>query len=320
MVGDRGTISQRTIDELGAIEGLAWITALKSVQIRTLLTDGALQLGLFDERNLCEFAHPGFPGERLIACRNPELAKLRAHKRQDLVAATTAELGKVQRQVAKGRLRGRAEIGVRVGRVVNKYTVAKHFALTVTDRDFRCALREARVATEAALDGIYLIRTNVPASRMSAEDAVRNYKALSQVERAFRSLKTIDLHVRPIHHRVADRARCRIFLCMLASYVEWHMREAWRPLLFADEDQPAKATRDPVAPAKRSAAADHKAATHQLPDGTRVHSFRTLLQDLSSIVRNRCRTRGQDDAPTFVITTTPTPEQRRALDLLTRIA
>ena len=155
---------------------------------------------------------------------------------------------------------------------------------------------------------------------MSAEDAVRNYKALSQVERAFRSLKTIDLHVRPIHHRAADRVRSHIFLCMLAYYVAWHMREAWRPLLFADEDQQAKATRDPVAPSRRSDAADHKAATHQLADGTAVHSFRTLLHDLSSIVRNRCRTRGHEDAPTFTVTTTPTSAQRRALDLLKRIA
>jgi hypothetical protein len=320
MVGDRGMMSQKTIAHLSAMDGLAWITALKSVQIRTLLSDGALQLGLFDERNLFEFAHPAFPGERLIACRNPELAKLRAHKRRDLLAATTAELEKVQRQVAKGRLRGRAEIGVRVGRVVNKYKVAKHFALTIADGDFRFTLRETQIATEAALDGLYLIRTNVSPSRMSADETVRHYKALSQVERAFRTLKTIDLHVRPIHHRTADRVRSHIFLCMLAYYVEWHMREAWRPLLFADEDQAAKATRDPVAPARRSMAADHKAATHTLADGTPVHSFRTLLEDLSSIVRNRCRPRGEEDAPTFEITTTPTPEQGRAFDLLKRIA
>ena len=320
LVGDRGMISQKAIDALHAIEGLAWITALKSPQIQKLLTGGALQLGLFDERNLFELTHPAFPGERLIACRNPELAKLRAHKRQDLLAATVAELATIQRRVASGRLRGRAEIGLRVGRVINKYKVAKHFALTITDTDFRWTIRTTRVETEAALDGIYLIRTNVPAATMSAADAVRNYKALSQVERAFRSLKTLDLHVRPIHHRLADRVRSHIFLCMLAYYVEWHMREAWRPLVFADEDQQAKATRDPVAPAKRSEAADQKAATHQLADGTMVHSFRTLLQDLSAIVRNQCRTRGHDDTPTFMVTTTPTPEQRRALQLLKRIA
>lgn len=320
LVGDRGMIAQKTIDELVELEGVRWITALKSVQIRTLLEGGTLQLGLFDDRNLCELTHPAYPGERLIACRNPELAKLRAHKRQDLLAATTAELEKVARRVTSGRLRGRAEIGLRVGRVVNKYKVAKHFALTIADRSFQFALREQRVATEALLDGIYLIRTNVPATQMRADEAVRNYKALSQVERAFRSLKTIDLHVRPIHHRVADRVRSHIFLCMLAYYVEWHMREAWRPLLFADEDQARKATRDPVAPARRSEAADQKAATHRLPDGTGAHSFRTLLEDLGSIVRNTCRTRGQEEGPTFTVVTTPTPEQRRALDLLKRIA
>ena len=320
LVGDRGMIAQKTIDDLQEWNGVRWITALKSVQIRTLLEGGALQLGLFDDRDLCELTSPDYPGERLIACRNPELAKLRAHKRQDLLAATVGELEKVQRRVATGRLRGRAEIGLRVGRVVNKYKVAKHFSLTITDTAFRFAIREAQVALEAQLDGIYLIRTNVSADVMTAEDAVRNYKALSQVERAFRSLKTIDLHVRPIHHRVADRVRSHIFLCMLAYYVEWHMREAWRSLLFADEDQAAKAQRDPVAPARRSEAADHKAATHRLANGTTVHSFRTLLEDLSSMVRNTCRTTRDADAPTFAVVTTPTAEQRRALDLLKRIA
>lgn len=320
LVGDRGMIGQKTIEDLAPLDGLRWITALKTPQIRTLLDGGALQLGLFDDRNLCELTHPDYPGERLIACRNPELGKLRAHKRQDLLAATVTELEKVQRQVAGKRLRGRADIGVRVGKVVNKYNVAKHFALTITDTVFRFTIREDRVAAEASLDGIYLIRTNVPATQMPADDAVRNYKKLSQVERAFRSLKTIDLHVRPIHHRAADRVRSHIFLCMLAYYVEWHMREAWRSLLFADEDQAAKATRDPVAPAQRSEAADAKAATHCTTRGTLVHSFRTLLQDLGSIVRNTCRTRGQEDAPTFAVITTPTTEQRRALDLLKRIA
>jgi hypothetical protein len=320
IVGDRGMIAQTSIDTLKTVDGVAWITALKSAQIRTLLTGGALQLGLFDDRNLVELTHPDYPGERLMACRNPELGKLRAHKRQDLLAATTAALEKIQRRVAGGRLRGRAEIGLRVGRVINQYKVAKHFRVTITDATFTFAIRPDRVATEAALDGIYVIRTNVAAAKLSAADAVRHYKALSQVERAFRSLKTIDLHVRPIHHRLADRVRSHIFLCMLAYYVEWHMREAWRPLLFADEDQRAKARRDPVAPARRSAAAEEKAVTHRLADGTMVHSFRTLLQDLSTIVRNACRVRGHEDAPTFTVTTTPSPEQRRAFALLKRIA
>jgi hypothetical protein len=320
LVGDRGMIAQKTIDALAAVDGVRWITALKSVQIRTLLEGGALQLGLFDDRDLFELTHSAYPGERLVACRNPALATLRAHKRQELLGATVAELETVERRVARGRLRGRAAIGLRVGRVVNKYKVAKHFALTITDTAFRFTRREERITTEAALDGVYLIRTNVSADQMSAEDAVRHYKTLSRVERAFRSLKTIDLHVRPIHHRVADRVRSHIFLCVLAYYVEWHMREAWRPLLFADEDQAAKATRDPVAPARRSEAADLKAATHRLPDGTGVHSFRTLLDDLGSMVRNTCRTRDQEEGLTFTVVTTPTPEQRRALDLLKRIA
>ena len=320
IVGDRGMIAQTSIDTLKTVDGVAWITALKSAQIRTLLTGGALQLGLFDDRNLVELTHPDYPGERLMACRNPELGTVRAHKRQDLLAATTAALEKIQRRVAGGRLRGRAEIGLRVGRVINQYKVAKHFRVTITDATFTFAIRTDRVATEAALDGIYVIRTNVAAAKLSAAAAVRHYKALSQVERAFRSLKTIDLHVRPIHHRLADRVRSHIFLCMLAYYVEWHMREAWRSLLFADEDQRAKARRDPVAPARRSAAAEEKAVTHRLADGTMVHSFRTLLQDLSTIVRNACRVRGHEDAPTFTVTTTPSPEQRRAFALLKRIA
>ena len=320
IVGDRGMIAQTSIDTLKTVDGVAWITALKSAQIRTLLTGGALQLGLFDDRNLVELTHPDYPGERLMACRNPELGTVRAHKRQDLLAATTAALEKIQRRVAGGRLRGRAEIGLRVGRVINQYKVAKHFRVTITDATFTFAIRTDRVATEAALDGIYVIRTNVAAAKLSAAAAVRHYKALSQVGRAFRSLKTIDLHVRPIHHRLADRVRSHIFLCMLAYYVEWHMREAWRPLLFADEDQRAKARRDPVAPARRSAAAEEKAVTHRLADGTMVHSFRTLLQDLSTIVRNACRVRGHEDAPTFTVTTTPSPEQRRAFALLKRIA
>jgi len=320
LVGDRGMIAQKTIDALAQRDGVRWITALKSVHIRTLVEGGALQLGLFDDRDLFELAHPDYPGERLVACRNPELAKLRAHKRQDLLAATISELEKVQHRVASGRLRGRVDIGLRVGRVINKYKVAKHFALTITDTAFQFAVREAQVALEAQLDGIYLIRTNVSSRQMTAEDAVRHYKALSQVERAFRSLKTIDLHVRPIHHRAADRVRSHIFLCMLAYYVEWHLRDVWRPLLFADEDQAAKAYRDPVAPAQRSEAAERKAATHRLKNGATVHSFRTLLEDLSSMVRNTCRMKGDEDAPTFAVVTTPTTEQRRALELLKRIA
>jgi transposase len=320
LVGDRGMISQKAINDLREQDQVAWITALKTGQIRALLDGGHLQLGLFDERNLFELSHPDFPGERLIACRNPELAKLRAHKRQSLLEATAKELQKVHDMVARGRLADRDKIGVRVGKVVNKYKVAKHFALDIEDRSFRFHRFEEQIASEAALDGIYIIRTSLKQKQMTAADCVRNYKSLAQVERAFRSMKTIDLKIRPIHHHLADRVRSHIFLCMLAYYVEWHMREAWRPLLFADEDQLAKAARDPVAPAKRSAAAQSKAATHSLDDGTPAHSFATLQQELSTIVRNTCRTpTAPDDAPTFQITTIPNPKQRRALDLLSAI-
>jgi transposase len=320
IVGDRGMISQTQITALQSLEGVDWITALKTGAIRALMADGHLQLGLFDERNLFELTHPDFPGERLVACRNPELAKLRTHKRQALLEATVTELEKVRVMVARGTLKGRDAIGVRVGKVVNKYKVAKHVQLEIHDDRFAFQIDAARVAAEAALDGIYVIRTSVPAARLRAADAVRHYKQLSDVERAFRALKTIDLKVRPIRHRLEERVRAHIFLCLLAYYVEWHMREAWRPLLFGDEDQAAKRTRDPVAPAKRSPAALRKVHTKVLADGTPVHSFPTLLKELSSIVRNVCRPRSAGaDAPTFELTTTPTPIQQRACELLNTI-
>jgi transposase len=317
VVGDRGMISQTQISALQALAGVDWLTALKTGAIRDLVAAGHVQLGLFDERNLFELAHPDFPGERLVACRNPELAKVRAHKRQALLAATVKELDKVCGMVARGTLRGRDAIGVRVGKVINKYKVAKHVKLEIQDERLEFQLDEQRIAAEAALDGIYVIRTSVPAARLDAADAVRHYKRLSDVERAFRSLKTIDLKVRPIHHRLEPRVRAHIFLCLLAYYVAWHMREAWRALLFSDEDQAAKQTRDPVAPAKRSAAALHKVHTKVLDDGTPVHSFSTLLKALSGIVRNLCRPRGGGPtASTFEIVTTPNPIQQRAYDLL----
>jgi len=320
LVGDRGMISHKAIKELRELEGLSWISALKSTQIRSLVEGETLQLGLFDERNLMELAHPDYPGERLVACRNPQLAKLRAHKRHALLEATEKELQKVRASVAAGRLKGSDKIGLRVGRVVNKYKVAKHFELTIEDRRFDFKALEEHIAAEAALDGIYVIRTSVPQKRMSAADAVRNYKALANVERAFRALKTVDLKVRPIHHRLETRVRAHIFLCMLAYYIEWHLIEAWRPLLFADEDQAAKAERDPVAPAERSEEALQKVLTHTLPDGTPAHSLRTLLEDLSTIVRNTCRTPGPlERSGTFDLITTPTAKQRQALELLDTI-
>jgi transposase len=318
-VGDRGMLSQKAIEALKA-DGLDWITALKSAQIRALVDSGHLQLGLFDERNLFEVVHPDFPGERLVACRNPELAKLRGAKRQSLLEATVGELEKVKLMVEHGRLQSQAEIGVRVGRVVNKYKVAKHFALDIAQGHFAYRILEDKVAAEAKLDGIYVIRTSIPRKRLTADDAVRSYKLLSNVERAFRSLKTVDLKVRPIHHRLADRVRSHIFLCMLAYYVEWHMREAWRQVLLADEDQQAKETRDPVAPARRSEAAEAKVASHELPDGTPAHSFHTLLDELATIVRNTCRAQNaEDNTSTFTVLTTPSATQRRALSLLEAI-
>jgi len=317
LVGDRGMISQKQIDALEGMKGVEWITALRTEAIRGLVENKALQLGLFDERNLFELTHPDFPGERLVACRNPELAKARAHKRKALLDATMAELEKVKRMVARGRLRGKAAIGVRVGRVVNKYKVAKHIDLDIRDDAFEALINEERVAAEAALDGIYVLRTRLPAERLSADNTVRSYKLLANVERAFRSLKTVDLEVRPIHHRLEDRVRAHIFLCMLAQYVRWHMQEAWRPLLFCDEDQKAKETRDPVAPAQRSEEATRKAFEKTLEDGTPVHSFRTQLDHLRTIVRNRCRRPdARDPAATLDIDTTPSREQRRAFDLL----
>ena len=317
LVGDRGMISSASIAELRA-EDFGWITALKSGQIHTLIEDGQLQLGLFDQRNLFELSHPDFPGERLVACRNPDLAKLRAHKREALITATAEELEKVRGMVARGKLKGSGKIGVRVGKVVNKYKVAKHFELTITDHSFEFSLLSEQIAAEAVLDGIYVIRTGVAKRIMSSGDAVRNYKALSSVERAFRSLKTVDLKVRPIHHRRETRVRAHIFLCMLAYYVEWHMREAWRELMFADEDQGAKATRDPVAPARRSAAAEEKASSKQLDDGTPVHSFHTLLEELSTIVRNTCRV--PQTASTFPMLTIPNDLQLRARELIDKIS
>jgi hypothetical protein len=320
MVGDRGMISNKAIDELRETDGVGWITALKSMSIRALVDQGHLQLGLFDEVNLVELSSPDYPGERLVACRNPELAKLRAHKRQDLLIATERNLDKIKARVDAGKLVGSDEIGVRVGKIVNQYKVSKHFELTIDDNKFTFARKLEAITAEAALDGIYIIRTSVPEDQMDAPSCVRNYKSLAQVERAFRSLKTVDLKVRPIHHRKPDRVRAHIFLCMLAYYVEWHMREAWRELMFADTNQAAKAARDPVAPAQRSQAAQNKASSHTLENGTPAHSFSTLLADLASIVRNTCRTPNAAlDAPTFQVTTTPNAKQRSAFELLRQI-
>lgn len=320
MVGDRGMVSHKAIAQMRETDGVGWITALKSASIRSLVEQGQLQLGLFDERNLVELASPDYPGERLVACRNDALAKLRAHKREELLAATEANLAKIQERVHAGKLQGADAIGLRVGRIINQYKVAKHFELTITEIALSWTRKREAIDSEAALDGLYIIRTSVAAAQMDSATCVRNYKSLAHVERAFRSIKTIDLKVRPIHHRLERRVRAHIFLCMLAYYVEWHLREAWRELMFADTDSQAKATRDPVAPAKRSAAAQDKVSSHTLADGTPAHSFATLMNELATVVRNTCRTPASaPDAPTFNIVTTAQPLHQRALALVQAI-
>ena len=407
LVGDRGMITQKQIDALSKLEGVDWLTAMRPGAIRKLVEDGAIQMGLFDERTLFELEHPDWPGERLIACRNPELATRRTAKREALLEATAAELEKVRRMVGRGRLYGKKDIGervnkllkqykvgqhftvevrddgleyhldeealtaelaakddkdaalaakrlerakchvdavgdkldkirqrteqgrlhgqddigVRVGRVIDKYNMAKHFVLHIEDDGFDFERDQDTIDAEAALDGIYVVRTSVDKKTMDSDQVVRGYKQLANVERAFRCLKSIDLMVRPIRHRLEVRVRAHILLCVLAYYVEWHMSEAWRPLLFADQDQQAKASRDPVAPAKRSRAAMQKVHAKRLDDGSTVHSFRSLLKHLGNIVRNTCRCPdGGPQAPTFYKTTTPNPKQQQALDLLRTIS
>ena len=320
MVGDRGMVSQKAIDAMRENDAMGWITALKSSSIRALVEQGQLQMDLFDERNLLELDSPDYPGERLLACRNPQLAKLRAHKREELLVATERKLDKIVARVAAAKLAGRDAIGLAVGKIIGQYKMAKHFDLDIDEAALAYRRKTEAIAAEAALDGIYIIRTSLAREQMQAADCVRNYKSLASVERAFRSIKTVDLKVRPIHHRTADRVRAHIFLCMRAYYVEWHLREAWRELMFADTEQQAKLTRDPVAPATRSASAQAKATTYALIDGTAAHSFATLMAELATIVRNTCRTpHAGPDAPTFEITTTAQPKQQRALALVQAI-
>jgi transposase len=322
MVGDRGMISNVQIEAMRAMEGVDWVTALKSGAIARLANAGQLQPDLFDERNLISLTSDDYPGERLVACRNLELAKLRAAKRQDLIAATTRELEKVAGMVASGKLLERDKIGLRVGKVIGKYKVGKHFDLDIKDEAFSFCVNEERVAAEAALDGIYVIRTSAAEAEMSPEAAVLNYKRLAEVERAFRTLKGVDLKVRPIRHRLEERVKAHIFLSMLAYYVQWHLTEAWKPLLFADEAPADEAReRDPVAPAGRSATALAKAQTRRLGDGTPALSFRGLLTHLATVVRNTMRpTDAKPGRGTFTLTTEANPKQRQALDLAAAIA
>jgi len=321
MVGDRGMISNVQVDALRQLDGVDWITALKSGAIAKLAEAGQLQLDLFDERNLISFTHPDYPGERLIACRNPALARLRAAKRADLIAATTRELERVAAMVSGGRLKGAGRIGLRAGQVANKYKVRKHFEIEIGDAALSFKVDEASVAAEAALDGLYVIRTSAGPDAMSDAETVLNYKRLAEVERAFRTLKGTDLQVRPIRHRLETRVRAHILLSMLAYYVEWHMIEAWAPLTFKDEAEIGAARlADPVASAERSPAALDKVRTRTLPDGTPAMSFRQLLEHLATIVRNTMQPRSaRPGEAAFFLTTRPDAKQQQALDLIAAI-
>jgi transposase len=316
LVGDRGMLTSARIEQDLKAAGLEWITALRSAQIQALVHSGALQLSLFDERDLAEITHPDYPGERLIACRNPLLAAERARKRQELLAATEAKLDEVLAATRRLRrpLRGKDKIGLAVGKVLGRYKMSKHFLLEIEDHGFSCRRNQESIAREAALDGIYVIRTNVAEEKLSAADTVRQYKQLSAVERAFRSWKSMDLKVRPIHHHLADRVRAHVFLCMLAYYVEWHMRQAWAPLLFADADPEAGEARrgSVVAPAQRSPQAQEKAQSKRTEDGLPVHSFQSLLHDLATLTLNHVKVGEQE----LEILATPTLVQQRAFDLL----
>jgi transposase len=320
LVGDRGMLTEaRLREELAGVEGLDWITALRAPGIQALVESGALQLSLFDQQDLAEITHPAYPGERLIVCKNPLLAEDRARKRRELLAATEKALEDLAAATRRRMrpLQGNARIGVRVGKVLGRYKVGKHFTLDISDTSFRYQRDEAAIAREAALDGLYVIRTSVQTERLPAADAVRSYKRLAQIERAFRSLKTVDLKVRPIHHRKANRVRAHVFLCMLAYYVEWHMRAALTPLLFDDDDRAAGEALRPsvVAPARRSPRAVAKAATKRTDTGMPVHSFQTLLADLATLTKNRVQPKAPGSTA-FEVMATPTDLQRRAFALL----
>ena len=321
LVGDRGMLTEARIrEELKPIEGLDWITALRAPAIRKLVAEGAfVPTSLFDERDLAEIRSPSYPGERLVVCRNPFLADERARKREALLQATERELDKIVAAVQRPKraLRGQDKIGLRVGKKLNRFKVGKHFRITITEDSLHYERDGQKTAQEAALDGIYIVRTSASEASLGPEQTVRAYKGLSVVERAFRSFKTVDLKVRPIHHRLADRVRAHVFLCMLAYYVEWHMRQALAPILFDDDDKhTAEALRKSVvAPAQRSDRAQRKALTKRTDQGHPVHSFQTLLEDLATITKNRVRFL-QAHTQTTQMLASPTPLQQRVFELL----
>lgn len=319
LVGDRGTLTEVQLRTLQAHPGMGWISALRSPALRALLESGTLQLSLFDEQHLAEVTSPEYPGERLIACFNPLLADERRRKREELLAATERALTKLAAAAARRTHTPftDAAVGIKVGRVINHYKVAKHFTITIADGRLTWSRNTAAIQQEAQLDGIYVIRTSEPAGRLSAADAVRQYKGLAHVERAFRCLKGIDVRVRPIFHRTEDHVRAHIFLCLLAYYVEWHLRRVWAPLLFEDETLPRdRQTRDPVAPAQPSRAAREKKLRRVTAEGLPVQSFATLLTELGTRCEVTCRLRGNLHEAPIRQWTPPTPLQARALALV----
>ena len=319
LVGDRGMLTQARLREDVQPAGLDWITSLRAPQIQALAEGGALQLSLFDERNLAEITAPDYPGERLVVCRNPDLARERARKREDLLAATERDLSRIAARVRRRHapLRGQAEIGLAVGAVVDAHKMAKRFALDISDHSFTYSRKPDGIAREARLDGLYVIRTSLPTETMSADDAVRAYKDLARVERAFRSLKSIDLQIRPVHHWIEPRVRAHVFLCMLAYYIEWHLREAWGPILFHDHDRKA-ARQDRVsaaAAANISDAAKRKRGRRRSDEGLPVTSFAGLISHLATMTLNLVASPQAPNA-TIVLTAKPTPLQNKALELL----
>jgi hypothetical protein len=311
VVSDRGMVTRANLELMRSSEGVEWITALRAPQIQKLVKDGHLQLSLFDERNLAEITAPDYPSERLVVCRNPLVAAERARKRQELLAATERGLEEIADRVEAGTLQGADQIGLAVGPALRRYRVKKHFKVEITDTTLTFERKSEQIAAEAALDGFYVLRTAAAAKRLPTAEVVRSYKGLEQVERAFGTLKGPELEIRPIHHRLEDRVRAHVLLCMLAYYLTWHLREAWAPLLFKDEFRPPQA--DPVAKAERSAAAQLKAQSKRTADGEPCHSFRTLLAELATQTRNTIRLAGAD--VTFERLTQPTPLQARALEL-----
>jgi hypothetical protein len=314
LVGDRGMLTSARIERLKALGGIGWVSCLRAPAIRSLVEAGDLQLSLFDETNLAEISSPEFPGERLVVCRNPLLAAERARKREALLAVTEEALSRVAAMVARGTLRTAAAIGVRAGRVVDAKKMAKHIELDIADGRFAYRRRQDAIAAEAALDGLYVVRTSVGPERLDSAAVVETYKRLSAVERDFRALKGDDLAVRPIFHHREDRVRAHLFLCFLAAYLRWHLERAWAPLLYRDEAPPARS--DPVAPPERSAEALAKEREHRTPEGFPVHSFGTLLAELATLTRNRVVPAGADDRAAFELLSEPTPLQARAFELI----